>query len=89
MRSRYYYDFYVLTVLGGDVMDLMDLITNLGFPSAVAIFALWNSSKHEEFLQNTLRETIAENTRALQELKETISKLGGGKNDIRRSEKED
>lgn len=69
-------------------MDITELIQTLGFPAAVAAFALWNSYKHEEFLQNTLRETIAENTKALQELKDSISKLGGGKDEIRGFEEE-
>lgn len=71
-------------------MDVMELIQTLGFPAAVAAFALWNSYKHEEFLQNTLQSTIKENTTALQELKAAIHKItGGGKNEIRGTDEED
>lgn len=60
-------------------MDITDMITNLGFPIAVAAFALWNSYKHEEFLQDTLTVTIKENTEALQELKDIIELALGNK----------
>lgn len=53
-------------------MDIVDVITTLGFPAAVAAFALWNSYKHEEFLQGTLQTTLKENTEAINELKEVI-----------------
>lgn len=61
-------------------MEITDMITNLGFPVAVAAFALWNSYKHEEFLQDTLTVTIKENTEALEELKNIIE-IAVGKND--------
>ena len=53
-------------------MDITELITNLGFPAAVAAFALWNSYKHEEFLQNTLTKTIDSNTAGLNSVKEAV-----------------
>ena len=56
-------------------MEFTDLISSLGFPIAVAAFALWNSYKHEEYLQNTLTNTIKENTEALEELKLIIKKI--------------
>ena len=58
-------------------MDITDLISNFGFPAAVAIFALWNSYKHEEFLQGTLETTLKDNTTAINELKALISELTG------------
>lgn len=71
-----------------NTMDITDILTQLGFPAGVAAFALWNSYKHEEFLQNTLQTTIKENTTALQELKIAIKKFGGGEHEVRRFEEE-
>lgn len=56
-------------------MELADLITTLGFPAAVAAFALYNSYKHEYFLQETLTKTIDENTQSVNGLKEAITLL--------------
>lgn len=57
-------------------MDVaIELIGQLGFPIAVALFALWNSYRHELFLQETLEATIKENTTALLELKDMIHQL--------------
>lgn len=58
-------------------MDIIDVITNLGFPAGVAAFALWNSYKHEQFLQNTLKTALDENTQALNELKITCARIVG------------
>ena len=33
------------------MQDFIDIISSLGFPIAVAAFALWNSYKHEQYLQ--------------------------------------
>lgn len=52
-----------------------DIIATLGFPIAVAAYALWNSYKHEEYLQNTLKETLKENTEAINKLSDVIDKL--------------
>ena len=52
-----------------------DVIATLGFPIAVAAYALWNSYKHEEYLQNTLKETLKENTEAINKLSDVIDKL--------------
>lgn len=57
------------------MMDMTEIVAQLGFPIAVAIFALWNSYRHEVYLQDTLTTTIKENTAALLELKELIKKI--------------
>ena len=75
-------------------MDFFEIIQQLGFPAAIAAYALWNSYKHEQFLQNSLKKSLEENTRALEDLKLTCAKIvglttnGGGENEIRRSKKE-
>lgn len=56
-------------------MEITDIIAQLGFPIAVAIFALWNSYRHEIYLQDTLTKTIKENTAALEQLKDLIKKI--------------
>lgn len=53
-------------------MELVDVITNLGFPIAVAAWALWNSHKHEEYLQGVLDTTIKENTAAINRLSDLV-----------------
>lgn len=52
--------------------ELVELISNLGFPIGIAIFALWNSHKHEEYLQNVLDSTLKENTKAIDRLSDLI-----------------
>ena len=56
---------------------LVELISTLGFPIAVAAYALWNSYKHEEYLQNTLKDTLKENTEAINKLSDLIDNLRG------------
>lgn len=70
-------------------MDFIQIITQLGFPSGVALLSMIIVYKHEEFLQTTLKDMIKENTSALEELKIAISKIGGGTHEIRGFEKED
>ena len=74
-------------------MEFMDLLSNLCFPAAIAAWALWNSKKHEEYLQETLKNTLDENTRAVNELREAvislkdvslISRTEGTANEVRR-----
>lgn len=50
------------------MQDFIDIISSLGFPIAVAAFALWNSYKHEQYLQGVLESTLKENTTALERL---------------------
>ena len=56
-------------------MEFTDIITNLGFPIAVAAYALWNSYKHEQYLQDTLKTTLEDNTKAILELKNILSRI--------------
>ena len=53
-------------------MALEDLLNTFGFPVAVAAFALWNSYKHEQFLQSVLTDTLKENTAAINKLSDLI-----------------
>lgn len=53
-------------------MDIIEIISNLGFPIGIACFALWNSYNHEKYLQDTLKQMIEENTEALTELKNVV-----------------
>jgi len=49
-----------------------DAITKVGFPIAVAVFALWNSHQHEQYLQGVLETTLKENTKAIDRLSDLI-----------------
>lgn len=51
---------------------IMEMITKVGFPVAVAVFALWNSHNHEIYLQNVLDSTLKENTKAIDRLSDLI-----------------
>lgn len=70
------------------IMDIESIITNLGFPIAVAAWALWQSKQHEEFLQGILTQTLKENTEATEKLARLVQKLlsiyekGSNKEDI-------
>lgn len=61
-------------------MEIIDVISNLGFPIGVAVFALWNSYNHEKYLQGVLDNTLKENTAALRELTGVISEMKGDEN---------
>lgn len=69
-------------------MDVfINVISTLGFPIAVAAFALWNSHEHEKYLQGVLETTLKENTNAINRLSDMIervtivSSVKGGKNE--------
>lgn len=51
---------------------LIEVITKVGFPIAVAVFALWNSHNHELYLQGVLDNTLKENTKAIDRLSDLI-----------------
>ena len=55
--------------------EFTNLVSTLGFPIAVAIFALWNSRQHEKYLQDVLETTLKENTRAIEGLSDTLDKV--------------
>ena len=52
--------------------DLAEIVSTLGFPIAVALFALWNSREHEKYLQNVLETTLKDNTKAIDRLSDLI-----------------
>ena len=52
--------------------ELAKIISTLGFPIAVALFALWNSREHEKYLENILDTTLKENTKAIDRLSDLI-----------------
>ena len=52
--------------------DLTEIVSTLGFPIAVALFALWNSREHEKYLQNLLETTLKDNTKAIDRLGDLI-----------------
>lgn len=54
--------------------ELTNIVSTLGFPIAVAVFALWNSHKHEEYLQSILDTTLKENTKAIDRLSDLIDR---------------
>ncbi len=69
-------------------MDVfINVISTLGFPIAVAAFALWNSHEHEKYLQGVLENTLKENTAAINRLSDIIERVTivgsvkGGKNE--------
>lgn len=59
-------------------MDIVQVITQLGFPAGIALLAMVIVYRHEEFLQTTLKDMIKENTKALEELKVAISHITKG-----------
>jgi len=57
-------------------MDVfVNVISTLGFPIAVAAFALWNSHEHEKYLQGVLENTLKENTAAINKLSDLIERV--------------
>lgn len=65
---------------------LTNVVSTLGFPIAVACFALWNSHQHEKYLQGVLDSTLKENTKAIDRLSDLIDRglvliKGGVKNE--------
>ena len=53
---------------------LIEVVTKVGFPIAVACFALWNSHQHEIYLQGVLDTTLKENTKAIDRLSDLIDR---------------
>lgn len=51
-----------------------EIVSQLGFPIAVACFALWNSHQHEKYLQTVLDNTLKENTEAVNRLSDLIDR---------------
>ena len=55
--------------------EIAKLVSSLGFPIAVSIFALWNSREYEKYLQTVLETTLKENTKAIESLSDTLDKV--------------
>ncbi len=55
--------------------EFINVISTLGFPIAVAAFALWNSREHEKYLQGVLENTLKENTTAINRLSDLIERV--------------
>lgn len=54
--------------------DFANIISTLGFPVAVACYALWSSHQHEKYLQSVLDGTLKENTAAVNRLSDLIER---------------
>lgn len=52
--------------------EFTSVVSSLGFPIAVACYALWSSHKHEIYLQGILDNTLKENTKAIDRLSDLI-----------------
>lgn len=50
-------------------MDVAALITQVGFPAAVAAYALYVHFKHMDYLEKTLGQAVVDNTKAINELR--------------------
>ena len=50
-------------------MDVATLITQVGFPAAVAAYALYVHFKHMDYLEKTLGQAVLDNTKAITDLK--------------------
>ncbi len=56
-------------------MDVAALITQVGFPAAVAAYALYVHFKHMEYLEKTLGQAVLDNTKAINDLKLLIMSI--------------
>lgn len=50
-------------------MDVAAMITQIGFPAAVAAYALYVHFKHMDYLEKTLGQAVIDNTHAINELR--------------------
>lgn len=50
-------------------MDVAAMITQIGFPAAVAAYALYVHFKHMDYLEKTLGQAVIDNTKAINELR--------------------
>lgn len=58
--------------------DLIQAVSTVGFPIACCCFLLWQNSKQDNYnreQQEKLRETIAGNTRSIEELGKIVQQL--------------
>lgn len=54
---------------------IIQAISTLGFPIVVAVYSLYNSYKHEKFLQSVLENSLKDNTNAINKLSDMIDKV--------------
>lgn len=60
------------------MQELIQAISTVGFPIACCCFLLWQNSRQDQYhreQQEKLRETIAENTRSINQLGDLIHKI--------------
>lgn len=55
---------------------LLQAISTVGFPIAVAVWAMWQSRQDKEWLQNTLSHELNAITETLKEMSLTLERLG-------------
>lgn len=58
--------------------ELIQAVSTVGFPIACCCFLLWQNSKQDNYnreQQEKLRETIAGNTRSIEELGKVVQQL--------------
>lgn len=58
--------------------EIIQAVSTVGFPIACCCFLLWQNSKQDTYhreQQEKLRETISENTKAIEEQSKLINKL--------------
>jgi hypothetical protein len=58
--------------------EIIQAVSTVGFPIACCCFLLWQNSKQDAYhreQQEKLRETIAENTKSIEELGKLIHRL--------------
>lgn len=56
-------------------MDVAAMITQIGFPAAVAAYALYVHFKHMDYLEKTLGQAVVDNTKAINELRLLIMNI--------------
>lgn len=56
-------------------MDVAAMITQIGFPAAVAAYALYVHFKHMDYLEKTLGQAVIDNTHAINELRLLIMNI--------------
>lgn len=56
-------------------MDVAAMITQIGFPAAVAAYALYVHFKHMDYLEKTLGQAVVDNTKAINELRLLIMSI--------------
>lgn len=71
-----------------NVSDIIQAISTVGFPIACCCFLLWQNSKQDNYnreQQEKLRDTIAGNTRSIEELGKLVQQLAELVKDLKHS----